>query len=407
MDSHPYYPGVRFLNAQTSPDIIKPLSSPGLGLVQSPIGEPSLEAATGAAAEAGADTPNPVGSMPVEYSNQLGEIQKAVGALLEYTVEKANFDIRDDFLKLVIPLLRKTKDELTEADEICLWSTYNQLSTLAYPVTVESLAIAKEIDHTGLEVWDSKKKGNGKEGVSFTVERCRRELRHTLIITFALVILFFFVQGYTIVVGEAVKTIKGVEIDYNLVQQKIDDVRFANKNLQEDDPILTDLDGKKKMVEGKSAGIQKLPLLFGYKCDSADEFDAHLHCLDAVARFNLLILSTHILPFVLGFLGAVAALVRSSLSGLENKSFTQGWAGRLGLRLVLGGLLGEISGIIFTPGLNELEALKLSLVFIAFLMGYSTDLAFSVFDRAIASAKEAIKPSPKTSETVHTPEPEA
>jgi hypothetical protein len=58
----------------------------------------------------------------------------------------------------------------------------------------------------------------------------------------------------------------------------------------------------------------------------------------------------------------------------------------------------------FTPDLNELEELKLSLVFVAFLMGYSTDLAFSLFDRAITSAKEAIKPSPRSSEALTKPE---
>ena len=153
-----------------------------------------------------------------------------------------------------------------------------------------------------------------------------------------------------------------------------------------------------------------MPLFFSGKCKPDETpgvqsgFDAQLHCIDVVARFNLLVLSTLILPFVLGFLGAIAALVRNSLTSLESKSFTQGWAGRVWLRLCLGGLLGEISGIIFTPSLNELEALKLSLVFVAFLMGYSTDLAFSVFDRAIAAAKEAIKPDPKSSEALGKPE---
>jgi hypothetical protein len=392
------------MNAQTSPDNIEPLSVPESSNIQAAQVSHSSEVVSGEDIQHLGANPSSLNQMPVEYSLQLDEIQKAVGRLLEYTVEKASFDIKDDFLKRVIPLLRKDKADLTEEEEICLWSAYNQLSTLTYPVTVESLAIAREIEYTGLEVWEVEKKSNGKQGIGLMVDRCRRELKYTLSITFTLVFLFFFVQGYTIIVGEAVKTIKSVENDYKAVQQRIDDIRFANKGIQDNDPILTQLASKKQAVEDESEGIRKLPLLFAYKCDNSSDFDGHLHCIDAVARFNLLILSTHILPFVLGFLGAVAALVRSSLNGLENQSFTQGWTGRLGLRLVLGGLLGEISGIIFTPSLNELEALKLSLVFVAFLMGYSTDLAFSLFDRAIASAKDAMKPDPKTSETFHPPE---
>lgn len=348
---------------------------------------------------------NPV-HLPASHAGQLDEIQKAVEALLEHTVEKAEFDIKDDFLKRVVPLLRKGREDFSEEDEICLWSAYNQLSKLAYPVTVESLAIAGEIHHTGLEVWGRRRGGKDKDGIFMTIEKCRRELRNTLWMTLALVLLFFFVQGYAIVVGEAVKTIKAVATDYEAVRQKIEDMHLANKDLAPDNSVLKQLENKKLAIERQSAGVRYLPVLFVRDCASFGEFDANLHCIDAVARFNLLVLSTHILPFVLGFLGAMAALARHSLNSLENKSFTQGWGGRWFLRLVLGGLLGEISGVMLTPSLSELEALKLSLVFVAFLMGYSTDFAFTVIDRAIATAKEAFKPGLKSSQTLAGPKEE-
>ncbi len=343
-------------------------------------------------------------AVPAEHFAQLGGIQKEVSALLEHAVERADLDIKDDFLKLIVPLLRKQEHELGEQDEISLWFAYNQLSKLVFPVTVESLAIAGEIHNTGLEIWDSQNGGNGKDGISLTIKKSRRELRATLIATFTLVIVFFFIQGYTIIVGETVKAMAVSQAEYAKVQQRIADIRSANKDIQDDDPAIRQLIRQSRLIEKRADVVKTMPLVWGAEnCAGIAEYESLIACADRLARFQLLLLTTHILPFVLGFLGAVAAMVRHSLESLANKSFTQGWAGRLGLRLVLGGLLGEISGIIFSPSVNELEALKLSVVFIAFLMGYSTDLAFAVFDRAIESIREGIKPKPKSSEPLRMP----
>lgn len=372
------------------------------------VGGPAAEAG-GDAAMAGTESGEATeakefAAVPADHIAQLGDIQSAVSALLEHAVERADLDIKDDFLKAIIPLLRKQEHELVEQEEISLWVAYNQLSKLVSPVTVESLAIAGEIHNTGLEIWNTENGQSGKGGISLIIKKCRQELRATLIVTFTLVILFFFIQGYTIIVGETVKTMAASQVEYAKVQQRITDVRSANKDIQDDDPAIRPLIQHSKFIESRADVIKTMSLVLATeRCAVLPNYDSLLICVDRLARFQLLLLTTHILPFVLGFLGAVAAMVRHSLDSLANKSFTQGWTGRLGLRLVLGGLLGEISGIIFSPSLDELEALKLSLVFIAFLMGYSTDLAFAVFDRAIESVREGLKPKPKSSEPLRMP----
>ena len=341
--------------------------------------------------------------IPRGHFETVGDIQNAVGALLGHAVEQADLDIKDDFLKTIIPLLRRNSQEFSEQEEITLWGAYNQLSKLVYPVTVESLAIAGEIHDTGLEIWDSQH--NDADGISRTVKKCRRELRLTLFITCVLVILFFFVQGYAIVVGETVKNLKETRDQYAKIQQRIIDIKSTNQSIQDNDPALRQVLADNQVIESKVKAMHNLPLVIGTShCDGKLEYNGLLACVDRLARFQVLLLSTHVLPFVLGFLGAMAAQVRHSLDSLANKSFTQGWTGRLGLRLVLGGLLGEISGIIFAPSLDQLEALKLSLVFVAFLMGYSTDLAFAVFDRAITSVREGMRPKPKSSEPLRVPD---
>jgi hypothetical protein len=112
------------------------------------------------------------------------------------------------------------------------------------------------------------------------------------------------------------------------------------------------------------------------------------------------ILASHILPFILGFLGAVAYIVRSSLNKFDKCSYMPGYNGRILMRLCLGGLLGAITVIMLSPSQQELASLNLSLVFVAFLMGYSVELAFSMFDIGIAKVKNMLKTEPKSSQTI-------
>jgi hypothetical protein len=95
------------------------------------------------------------------------------------------------------------------------------------------------------------------------------------------------------------------------------------------------------------------------------------------------ILSRYILPLVLGVVGATAYVVRRTLYQLETNSYLPATKGRLLMRLCLGGLLGAISGIFLSTDQKEIEGFNLSLILVALLMGYSVEVAFSLFDSVI------------------------
>jgi len=69
------------------------------------------------------------------------------------------------------------------------------------------------------------------------------------------------------------------------------------------------------------------------------------------------------------------------------------------MRVCLGGLLGVIGGIMFSLDETELETYSLSTVVVAFLMGYSVEFAFTLFDRLIERGKSLFTPEVRSSET--------
>lgn len=103
-----------------------------------------------------------------------------------------------------------------------------------------------------------------------------------------------------------------------------------------------------------------------------------------------LILNSLILPLLLGFLGAIAFLVRNILNHLSSYTFIPSWSGRDAMRVLLGGLLGVIGPWLYVSG--NVDEVGLGLLLFAFLLGYSVELAFSLFDKFITYAREAIKP---------------
>jgi hypothetical protein len=103
----------------------------------------------------------------------------------------------------------------------------------------------------------------------------------------------------------------------------------------------------------------------------------------------ILLLNSLVLPSLLGFLGAIAFLTRNTLNHLNDSTFTPSWGGRYIMRVLLGGLLGVIGPWLYTSG--KVSEIGLGLSLFAFLLGYSVELAFSLFDQFINYARESIK----------------
>ncbi len=104
------------------------------------------------------------------------------------------------------------------------------------------------------------------------------------------------------------------------------------------------------------------------------------------------ILNYLILPTLLGFLGSLAYVIRGMLDSFSRASFTLDSRRRWETRVSLGGLLGLIMGAVFVPDLAHFDEIKFSPMVWAFLVGYSVEFAFSVFDAVIERGRQAMEP---------------
>jgi hypothetical protein len=335
-------------------------------------------------------------------------LQKNVRLLLEYSISKSNIDIKKDFMDVMIPLIRKSPETISDEEEINLWQGYNQLSKLVFPATIESLLIASEIRHSE----DIRGKADEKHGRSSAAERCRRQLQWIIRILVILVLAFAFFQGYTLLLANSVTTVDGIKDDWAELQNNIHTARRASPQIQSGDQPLKELLEDEARIEaiGRSATRVQLDLLrpLCFLCATLNEIEQSIEktnqvaynqliTVNSYARTMLSILSTHVLPVVLGLIGATSFITRRCLQDISFNSYTPGWPQRFPMRICLGGLLGAISGIAFSPSEQDIRELEISGIFVAFLMGYSVELAFSTFDRAIDQILMTIRPEVKSS----------
>jgi len=107
------------------------------------------------------------------------------------------------------------------------------------------------------------------------------------------------------------------------------------------------------------------------------------------ARAAMEMFSVVVLPLVFGLLGASVAVLRDVNRRLHEGSLDLTTLRCAAMRRVLGSAVGGIVGIFFTPT-HVLENWGLSLVALAFLLGFSVDIAFRVFQRLSDRVADAV-----------------
>lgn len=107
------------------------------------------------------------------------------------------------------------------------------------------------------------------------------------------------------------------------------------------------------------------------------------------ARAAMEMVSVVVLPLVFGLLGASIAVLREINQRLHEGSLDLTTLRCAAMRRLLGAAVGGISGIFFTPT-HVLENWGLSLVALAFLLGFSVDIAFRVFQRLTDRIADAV-----------------
>ncbi len=334
--------------------------------------------------------------------HRISEVQAAVYRFLRYAASRSDIELGKPLIDSLMPVLRRKPDALTPEDEAVLWDGYNRLSKLVAPATEESLDITDQIRQA--------RESPRSEAAKPVVNHIRWELRRTVYLLIIMVAMFLITQAYVILLTDALQAHADLRKEYQSVNAQIGDLREAKPDIKDDaaplKPLVdrqADLDRKLEITHRAEARLMEIWWwLYPKPAEAAskdfEEQTKYEHAIEGYARSLLSILSQYVLPLILGLLGAIAYLVRRSLFNLAYNSYAPSFGGQFSMRLCLGGLLGVIGGIMLSLDEAELETYSLSTVVVAFLMGYSVEFAFTLFDRLIERGRSLFTPQVRSSE---------
>ena len=334
-----------------------------------------------------------------DRESQMAEVQQSVFRVLRYAVSQTNLQIDKALIDSTVAVLHKAPDSLTPEEEALLWHNYNTLARLVFPATSEGIRIAEQIDE------DQRLRANQgpmAKCIPAALEY-RKQLRRVVSWLATILVFFILLQSYVILLTDVLRGLEQHDAALNTLTLQIKEIKTVKPDILDDDPVILDITEKKFNLEAKVVAnfdtLARLSLPWRWLFSSSREDEKKLTAeqrhfqriaLDQAARSVLQMLNYYLLPLVLGLLGAVAFIVRRLLSCLASTSYTLNSGRRYTMRLALGALLGMISGIFLAPEQNQLQPFNLPLVVLAFLMGYSVEFAFSIFDALIERGRNAV-----------------
>lgn len=343
------------------------------------------------------------------------QTQDTVGRMLRYAVTNPAIQISNELINNSVKSIGISAQDYTHADEVLLWQVYAQLAQLVSPASDTSIQIVdglKDMASRDMETTDQVaglKKLWGFFGFSTInnklVRRCHQDL--SLITCFLLLFVGLYVisQCYIALLSDTLghssdlldelKTLQTSELLMSGNAQTSPstdrpDIELLNAKLYASSQALVDLTKPLGNLSFPSLSPSTLAALDNCSTQPSMEQKALLKCIALERKYAsaaYTVLSRYFLPLILGFIGATAYVTRNTLFHLTNNSYVPSPRGMLTMRLCLGGLLGAISGIFVSAGSSETEGFNISLTLTALLMGYSVEVAFSLFDSAIDRLK--------------------
>ena len=361
------------------------------------------------------------------------EVRAEVWRLLHYAVSDANQDItaeHPDLIAKIMPVLQKNEIQLTTADIAELMLAYNILSQMVYPATSESLWLKDKADD------DERCYFQGKP-VSATHKKIGQTYSLYIIFLVFFGALTFFVQGYASFISDTLKNVTQIEASLKAVDNQIAAVMNASPDnaLKKNSNYLIhnmfiQKEGLRQELNGQFCMLRHIELHWWYGfeqssivCKPADiktipdnpvnvaapagadadvDADELLQNSEKAERDSyfsvfksvLHIINYLLLPSLLGLMGSSAYVIRNILDSFRQSSFTLAARRRWKMRVALGEPLGLISGIIISPDIEKFDQINFSPLVWGFLMGYSVEFAFSLFDAMIEKGRTWSAPVP-------------
>ena len=358
------------------------------------------------------------GSESFRKNEKLQQAKDTVGRMLRYAVANPDIALTDEIILNGVLALRKNTTDYSSDDEVLLWKVYAKLAILIKPASDISIQIADGLKDTGvctnfgnldaaafLNSTVIPFSGFNSSG-SKLVKRCIRDLNYITFFLIFFVGFYVFIQCYIALLSDTLthssqllvnlETLQATErlIDAHTpnaqLKQLVTALEILDTQLSAASLALIDLTKSLEHIHFIDVSNMMLNTLENCAQNNATEQKKLLKCLAFEREYGssiYAVLSRYVLPLLLGFVGATAYVTRHTLFLLATNSYMPSPRGMLAMRLCLGGLLGAISGIFISSGTNEASGFNISLTLAALVMGYSVEVAFSLFDSVIDRIK--------------------
>lgn len=347
--------------------------------------------------------------------------------LVSYIAKNGNTELPADLAQAMVNAkFKAASGEWTSQDESEFLVHYDKLSTLVYPVTVESIHAITPNPNA---------KGKTDSDAENSVKWYRRSTMFAL--GLMLIAHLYFIIGNNLRVNLTTIFEKRNELHQTIDQTNTDLTK--NPALQEKLAMINqELDANYQLLKFWNSisafghdFTDDLPKYTAdrikaetaslvasgetpHQSDTADlnnNLNAELYKARLIyfkniqaADFFLGVFQGYLLPLLYGLLGAFIFVLRSLHHDIQTLTYTRESEIKYRLRLTLGMLGGMVIGWFFKPSEIDVMA-SLSPMAVAFLMGYNVDVLFSVMDKIIDTIRQNIeKPSEKpTSSSELTP----
>jgi hypothetical protein len=340
--------------------------------------------------------------------NIINNVKEITQRMLGYAIKNPAIIVEEKLLEKIVPVLRKDSNKFEDSDEVILWSSYNDLTQLIKPATNYSLMIANQLnEELGSSV--PKKLVNSlkfyqkpQTPLSGAVKKCHKELRTIFFYLIATVFFYVLIQGYSGLLSNSLDEVNKYIDKWHTNQELMMSDKLSPKELETatqhgiflgnalsaSTQFLVDLTQPLFLFNPDNTNVKehcKNVMDYNKSDEDKKRIGACISFQKQYANSTLLILSQYILPLILGTLGATAFIVRNTLDKLQTDSYLPSANGKLSMRLCLGGLLGVLSGVFMsTSTVESLAGFNINLVMVSLIMGYSVEVAFSLFDSVVS-----------------------
>ncbi len=320
--------------------------------------------------------------------------------ILSYIAENG-IEIRREYVQtLTHSKYLATENKWTEEAEAEFWLSYQKVSRLIQPATIDSLVATIErpiIEPNFLQKIFKKKTFPSPSHRAVKVYRT---------LTYTAVAILLLLQIYSVIGTTLLRKIEQNTVRMKEIEQKVTDLSMINKSVNQRTSVqIGILQSQFEELEyEKNSSIellkywQKLKFL-DFSKDKAKPEKAEQenfgpgHNPSYIDRVNIvqsannthLILNLYLLPLLYGLLGALAFVLRNLPREIKQMLFSKESNINYTLRITLGALLGLIVGLFWgdNSSVSRLFLANLPPLAVAFLAGYSVEFIFKLFDLII------------------------